>query len=430
MFATLILGALELAGWGYNRFARAVAYGDMGQEKIQLLAQLPNAQIEDFKFDPVIVVGAISRELHPYFGYVTGQDTPGINNQGFRSDVDYPYRSAPGEFVVGVFGGSVAMQLAGDEASRERLEAGLLEMLAGRGIERVTVLSLANGGWRQPQTFNTFVYYVDLLDAAIILDGFNEITPLYRPHANHWPTRFPWKEVFSQFSQPNTTPAQLMLLGELTQLSHAAKSWTRLFQQPVLKNSAMAHAIWNGRASRYSQRIHEIRKALGNNDEVETGFARLAPQDEVEAKQQIDDYYAFYARLSRWQGLIAKDRGVSLFHFIQPNQYVRDSKSFSDEELKRFVTRSAVWTDHVTESYEALDRVLAELEQAGITTQNLKNVFRPHSETVYSDDCCHLRRVGLVAVADAMLVRIAESGALTTDETIARSPKIASRGHQ
>ena len=141
-----------------------------------------------------------------------------------------------------------------------------------------------------PPAFNTFVYFVDLLDAAIILDGFNEITPLYRPHANHWPTRFPWKKVFSQFSQPNTTPAQLMLLGELTQLSHAAKSWTRLFQQPVLKNSAMAHAIWNGRASRYSQRIHEIRKALGNNDEVETGFARLAPQDEVEAKQQIDDY--------------------------------------------------------------------------------------------------------------------------------------------
>lgn len=427
LFAALILGALELVGWGHGHHVRGIGYGDMGQEKIQFLAQLPNAQLEDYQFDPQIVVGSISRELHPYFGFVTGQGTPGINNQGFRSEVDYPYRPGPGEFVVGVFGGSVAMQLAGDAASRERLEAGLLELLADRGIERVTLLSFANGGWRQPQTFNTFVYFVDFLDAAIILDGFNEITPLHRPDAKGWPVRFPWQEVFSQFAKPYTTPEDLMALGELTQLSHAAKAWTRLLQRPVLNRSAMAHAIWNARASRYSTRIHEIRKSLGNRDGDLDRFARLAPTNEREAQLQIDDYYALYTRLSRWQGLIARDRGMSLFHFIQPNQYVRDSKPFSDEELKRFVTRSAAWTDHVSASYETLDRVVAELAQAGIAAQNLQNVFRGQPETVYSDDCCHLRSVGLVTIADAMLLRIAESGALA-EVTSLRPSKVASTG--
>ena len=53
--------------------------------------------------------------------------------------------------------------------------------------------------------------------------------------------------------------------------------------------------------------------------------------------------------------------------------------------------------------------------------------MRGEPETVYSDDCCHLRSVGLVTIADAMLLRIAESGALAEVTTV-RPSKVASTG--
>ena len=46
---------------------------------------------------------------HPFFGYVCDKSyVENCNNHGFISEHDFPYEKKEGEYVLGVFGGSVA----------------------------------------------------------------------------------------------------------------------------------------------------------------------------------------------------------------------------------------------------------------------------------------------------------------------------------
>lgn len=114
-------------------------------------------------------------EIHPYFGHTMFRSYGLANNHGFYTDKAYPYVKADHEYVIGIFGGSVAMQIAGGgEALAARLRPGL----RARGFDKVTVLPFAAGGWRQPQSFYALVYYLDSIDMAILVDGFNDMVTL------------------------------------------------------------------------------------------------------------------------------------------------------------------------------------------------------------------------------------------------------------
>ncbi len=82
-------------------------------------------------------------ELHPYFGHTMFRNYGLANNDGFYTDKRYPYAKAPGEYVIGIFGGSVAMQIVADGAA---LAARLREPLRERGFDTVTVLPFAISG--------------------------------------------------------------------------------------------------------------------------------------------------------------------------------------------------------------------------------------------------------------------------------------------
>ena len=103
--------------------------------------------------------GVEKYRLHPYFGFTNrpsgvGRQSPEpvasprghTNNHGFVSVHDYPYvRRHEDEFVVGLFGGSVAANLAVFE-HQHRVLASHLEQAIGLPSGRVTVLNFAAGG--------------------------------------------------------------------------------------------------------------------------------------------------------------------------------------------------------------------------------------------------------------------------------------------
>lgn len=76
--------------------------------------------------DPTNIIlsihGSWNREkAHPYFGFSLDSDWrvaakgSKMNNFGFRNSEDFPYKKSPNEFVVGIFGGSVAHFFANQE---------------------------------------------------------------------------------------------------------------------------------------------------------------------------------------------------------------------------------------------------------------------------------------------------------------------------
>jgi hypothetical protein len=410
LFALLVAAGLELGAAGYSMLWLDSGYAAARAERGAFLARLPGAELSERVRPAEVVVNRIPRQLHPYFGFTQARGRSGGNNHGFPSSVDYPYRGAPGEFVVGLFGGSVALQIALDPDSRKLLEDRILTAVAPAGFERVTLLNFANGGWRQPQSFFAFAYYVDTLDMAVVLDGFNEIARLDDEDLASWPVRFPWSSVYRHFERPDGSPEHLLVLGELAWIGSRARAWTLGFERPLLDGSLLAHCIWRIRAQRMERRLDEARLALERVAGPAHPAERDRARDASSAEGRRRDYLSFYESVSRWQALIAAERGVALVHFIQPNQYVRDAKPLSEEERRSAVTRGEPWSRAVSEGYAALEHAARRLQAAGIPSFSLADAFRDVRETVYLDDCCHLNETGRRLLAARMMDRSERAG--------------------
>src|SRR5579872_2430295 len=122
--------------------------------------------------------------LHPYLGWVFNPDasaargnrpheTP-VNSLGFADSEFSIQRRSADQFVIGVFGGSVALQMStiGEAKLRERLAAN--PALRGRKIK---IVRLAMSGYKQPQQLMALNYVLALggeFDIVVNVDGYNE----------------------------------------------------------------------------------------------------------------------------------------------------------------------------------------------------------------------------------------------------------------
>ena len=118
-------------------------------------------------------VAAREEVVHPYLGYVLNRDhLDYVNDLGFaRADADVP-RRAPDRIVVGVTGGSVALDMC--TIGRDALRRELSRHFPDREI---VITCLAVQGYRQPQQVMALNYLCCLggeFDLILNLDGFNE----------------------------------------------------------------------------------------------------------------------------------------------------------------------------------------------------------------------------------------------------------------
>jgi hypothetical protein len=143
-------------------------------------------------------------QLHPYLGYTYAPGREGVNRHGFEAaGREYPYFRAPGEFVVGVFGGSTALQVARETKA---IENALLPSLRSKGYERVTVLPFAIEGWRQPQTFHAFVSYLPTIDMALVIDGLGEVLEFSDAGRKGWPGDYPSATIYAPLAGVSARP--------------------------------------------------------------------------------------------------------------------------------------------------------------------------------------------------------------------------------
>ncbi len=137
-------------------------------------------------------------EIHPYLGYTYAPGRDGINRHGFDAGGrEYPYARAADEFVVGVFGGSAALQVA---KQARQIEQMLLPVVEAQGYGRITVLPFAVEGWRQPQTFHAFVTYLPTIDMALVIDGYGEVVEFADATIEGWPGDYPSAKIYGALS--------------------------------------------------------------------------------------------------------------------------------------------------------------------------------------------------------------------------------------
>lgn len=414
IFALCLLSA-ELAGWLANRLIHGISYKEAKLEKELFISNLP-IQNDNIIDQSVIKNLNIKYRIHPFFGYSLDENiTDRSNNHGFWLDYDFPYKKDEKEFIVGFFGGSVSWSEVIDKESRAVFEQRILDIVKHKGYKKVKIFPFALGGYKQPQTFFIIAYYLDMIDMAIVIDGFNDIDHLSNGFAMEWPSRFPnfscYRPLTSMQSFSNKT---LLSIAELHYLNKRFYKITQILDGPILRHSLFAHSIWKASINKYYKDRERYLNTIYPSQKDNMIYASMTSKNEAEAEEQINNYLLFYENLSKWQWMIANDQGIPIFQFIQPNQYVRGSKPYSKEELSLYLSKGEDKIMQVSSMYEQLEDIVERLNNSGVSIYSLTYIFKDIHETVYRDACCHFNTVGREMIANQIMNRIEEADTLST----------------
>lgn len=410
------LGAVELG----TRAALAVL-GDRWPSVEELRRELEGDTEESAPSGPSPPTRRAGNLLHPYVGFVRDAaigperqvnallvEDP-VNELGFFGPS--PLTPKPDDVArVALTGGSVAeeLYLYGRETLRSELQR-----LGAFGGRRVEILSLALAGFKQPQQLAALSYALVLgapLDAVINLDGFNEVV---LPFTDNQPLGlsltypFRWNTV----AAPGIDPDTAVQVAAVAAASARIDALRNRFRGFPLRQSAAALLTWHwlneSALARRAAAEVALRQQLGHSDALtpqERGPAITYP----DSAALFEDAAAVWERASRQMHSLCEDRGIAYLHFLQPNQYVPDSKPFTPAERKRAVLATRNSTRAAAEAgLPMLIERGARLRAEGFPFFDLSALFAGETEPVYRDACCHYLQRGYDLVAEAIARELA-----------------------
>ena len=385
LFLTLLV--LE----GMSRLAYYAAYGEgYGGGGLNTLSEITPPPLKDFTGKD-----ATPWQIrHPYYGFSHNPAYAALNAMP-------PPRRRQDTVVVGLLGGSVAQDV------QPFLQRALERWFAANQSPRQpAVLKLAAGAAKQPQ--QTLIVANTLLlggefDLIINLDGFNELggSAGQNPQAGVFPF-FPlyWHHRVS------LTGAEILQAGDISLLRREQARRTAAGETSPLRRSALF-----GLANRWRQ--ERIAAAIiRQNHQLAAMTAAYSPERHGSRSWLSREAELLPAAARVWyRGALALARLAELaaadyYHFLQPNQYVPDSKPLSSEERERAYNPDDIRGAFAARGYPLLRRFCQDLPGQGVQCFDLTGIFADHPETLYIDDCCHLNARGNELLAAAMVQRL------------------------
>ena len=335
---------------------------------------------------------------HPFFAF-----SPKATYAALNATPPRPRREDT--VVIGLLGGSVA------EEVKPFLQVALSRWFAANELPRQpVVLNLALGSGKQPQQ-PLIVAHTLLLggefDLLVNLDGVNEmlgsVGEIHRSAGPNPRRRFP----FFPRLWPNRvglSSAEILLAGHLGVLRREQARRATLGASSPLRRSALFGLLNRYRQERtvaqIIQRNHELATADPDYNLEKHGPRSWPPERELFAVA-ARVWYRGSLMLSRLAALA----GAEYYHFLQPSQYVPNSKPLSPEEWKSaYADLSDKFS--VDRGYPLLRKFSRDLQSQGINSFDLTGIFVDHPETLYIDICCHLNDRGNELLAAAMLQRL------------------------
>ena len=331
---------------------------------------------------------------HPFYGHT-------------RSSPDHALNAMPPQqrreelVVVGLLGGSVAEQV------QPALQRALNRWFAANNQPRQpVVLALANNGVKQPQQAIIVANALLLggeFDIIVNLDGLNEIAR--SAGSNPQTGIFPAFPVFWKNLVGLTTKAE-RLAGEIGVLRREQARLAAAGETAPLRRSAVFGIVNRYQQERIARQIillnHELaatRSAYG----LEQYGPRIWPEGEEELlPETARGWYRGSVALAR----LAELAGADYYHFLQPNQYVPDSKPLSAAELASAYATDKHYKSFIERGYPLLQQFSQDLPSQGVNYFDLTGIFVDHPETLYTDTCCHLNTRGNELLAAAMVRRM------------------------
>lgn len=361
--------------------------------------------------------------LHPYLGFVVDfhdDRCPGI---GFCDDRIRRYQtllhgnifpeSTPNRAIVLVTGGSVAYGVA-NNSTPGKFEQALSTLPAFQGKE-IILYTFALGGYKQPQQLFAMQYYMSIgahFDMVINIDGFNDIVlPQVENLPFHVNPFFPrvWHERINRGAEDYETKA---FHGNKAYLNKQRLQYVDQVDQSIFRHSALKNLIWKIKDTSLVKEMARVEMEFLENARkpskaisalLVTGTKFELTNDWPSMLQPIAE---FWRRASELMHATAIGSGVKYYHFLQPNQYVENSKPMTAEEKKVAFIKGHPYAQAAKRGYPYLISEGAILQNSEVNFYDLTMMFQDNKEVLYMDACCHFNTKGYDYIIDKIVTLI------------------------
>ena len=271
-----------------------------------------------------------SKRLHPFLGFAVDPNHPLGNEYGFYGPPPL-FESSAERVIVGVFGGSVALGLVASAGDILKRELRASPKLQGRSIGLVC---LAVDGFKQPQTLISLAYLLSVgaqFDVVVNLDGFNDVVLPYTENQRAGvPLSYP--RSWNQYSQGALNVDRVRVLARMDRTAGKIQ-WlqSRALRFPC-SSSVFCMTLADGLRRRWQSELAGLdvqlrERSRVTNNEAGQGTSTSDRDFLREAARQ-------WQRASFSMDALCRAHGIRYFHFLQPNQYVRGSKTLTQAEMK------------------------------------------------------------------------------------------------
>ena len=411
LFGTLVAvigsGLCELASLAAIRFLTTAPISDFVGMRRELLRN-----------ESVTIVSEV---IHPYMGWVidpssnqeitTSHGRIGVNDFGLLDNASPIHRRSPEKVIVGVIGGSVAMNVfaEGGPAVLQTLQNS--DRFRGKTIQLVR---LAMPGYKQPQQLMLMTYLLTLgaeFDLLVNLDGYNEVALHEAENAKAKTTpSFPraWHGRVSVTFDPRSAETALTVML----IRRSRTSWARSLSWLPFQKSALVNFVWWSVDRRYHGRIVELNSQLISTKLQSESFAVTGPPSEFEDQAALHRHLVeYWANCSVELNRLCESRGIEYHHVLPPNQYLEGSKpmGLSERKAAYYAEEDYEYSRSAQLCYPLLVERGKSLVQAGVRFHDITQLFAKFEAPLYGDICCHYNEQGNVLVAEAVARIIART---------------------
>jgi hypothetical protein len=356
------------------------------------------------------------RHLHPYFGYTgpySSRGSPTViptNNLGFidSQQREVPFKPDPNDFVVFVFGSSIASRLVNNSTHGPSLEQALqkLPQLAGKNI---VLYNMSQGPAKQPQQLMELAFLIALgqhIDLVLNLDGTLEFVSGISNFENGIDPIFPPVDIMAaignELAPPDTASADyyelaygvsharkesgryLLLLNNSTSgIGYVKNRFFKAFYDRSLERNLSAYAESAGKAAGWEG----VRKRLGLDMTIKTSKERV-----------VEDIFDLWVRCSDLMKVLASSSGATYLNIVLPTPH-RSKKVLTEAEKAVLFAPEVNYIRRGSSAGHAMIESHAEmLKSRGIVLAT--GIFDGIADDIYVDGTGHLGRLGETILAD------------------------------
>jgi hypothetical protein len=376
-------------------------------DTLRRMASRVNSPEADGELGPGEIPGGqnIIEVIHPYLGFVRDPArTPDTSYWGFPQKNDDPLLRTDNSVTVAVFGGSFAegMSIIGQPA----LESALRD----HGVN-ARILTLAMGGYKQPQQLLTLAYLLShgaAFDVVVNIDGFNEVV---LPQVENVPKKINpfYPRAWYERALLLRDQVTLRQIGFIAALQDDRRRWATVFR-PLPKFSIIRNIAWLAYDQLLEYRIMVLNEQIRRSQPLSSNqFLRVGPdlgiRNEAELYDRIANHWTISSVLMK---SLCDSRGIAYIHILQPNQYFQTERALTEEERRNAFREDHIYRAGVVKGYPRLLMKEVDLLRAGVNFHDLTKIYDDFPQTIYQDSCCHPNKLGYQIVAKYVAQTIAE----------------------